>query len=112
MSRTLEELDRILAETAEADDVLRRAVEAVAGVPGVEWAGIAFVEDDALVLGPTAGEADETRRTRVPIVFGGSPVGELAADGDADTALLESVAERLAPLVLVGWDTGGERWNP
>ena len=65
-----------------------------------------------LPLGPTAGAPDEARRMRVPIVFQGDPVGELWVDGDPDRALLDRVAALIAPLVLIGWDTGGEAWEP
>jgi hypothetical protein len=80
--------------------------------PEIVWAGIAFVEEGAVALGPTAGTPDEARRTRVPVVFQGARVGELWADGDPDPALLEHVAALIAPHVLIGWDTGGEAWEP
>ena len=35
-----------------------------------------------------------------------------AAFGDADRAFLEQVAELLSPHCLLGWDTGGEPWEP
>ena len=37
---------------------------------------------------------------------------ELAVDGDVDPVRLETVAEEISGLCLVGWDTGGEEWNP
>jgi hypothetical protein len=39
-------------------------------------------------------------------------VGELCVDGDVDAQLLGEVATRVAPYVLIGWDTGGARWEP
>ena len=63
-------------------------------------------------LGPSAGAPDDATRTRVPVVFDGSLVGELWADGRPDRSVLEDVASRIAPLVLIGWDTGGEAWEP
>ena len=55
----------------------------------------------------------------VPIVYEGKVVGEIdidsdrpAAFGDEDRALLERVATLISPHSLVGWDTGGEPWQP
>jgi hypothetical protein len=38
-------------------------------------------------------------------------VAELAVDGAAEPAELETVAAGIADLCLVGWDTGGEAWE-
>jgi hypothetical protein len=78
---------------------------------GCAWAGIYFVEEDGLVLGPEAGTPDPERRTTVPVVWRDTRVAELAADGDVDRADLETVAAGIADLCLVGWDTGGEVWQ-
>jgi GAF domain-containing protein len=55
----------------------------------------------------------------VPIVYEGKVVGEIdidsdrpAAFGDDDRALLERVAVLISPHSLVGWDTGGQPWQP
>ena len=55
----------------------------------------------------------------VPISYGGLVVAEIdidsdrpAAFGDRDRTFLERVAELLSPYCLVGWDTGGEPWEP
>lgn len=55
----------------------------------------------------------------VPIAYRGQVVGEVdidsdepAAFGDADREFLERVALLVSPHCLVGWDTGGERWEP
>ena len=96
---------------SDADDVLRHTVAQLVA-DGASWAGIFFVEDGDLVLGPQAGEADEARRVRVPVTWKGDKVAELAADGDVDTARLEQIAAEIADLCLVGWDTGGEVWEP
>jgi len=111
-ARVLGELDRILDRGGEPDDVLREAVSALADGPNILWAGIAFLDEGTLVLGPWAGEPDPSRRRSVPIVFQGASVGELCADGDAERTLLEQVADRLSGHVLIGWDTRGETWNP
>jgi len=108
----LEELDRLLDHDGEPDDVLRNAVSMLVGEPEIVWAGIAFLDEGTLVLGPWAGEPDESRRVRVPIVFQESDVGELWVDGGAEPSVLEQVAHRLSGHVLIGWDTRGEAWDP
>ncbi len=80
--------------------------------PGVSYAEVAFLEEGTLVVGPNAGDPDEERRMRVPVTYQGSQVGELRVDGDADASLLARVAELVSAHVLIGWDTGGERWQP
>jgi len=108
----LEALERSLGGDGEPDDVLREAVSVLATQPGVAWAGIAFLDEGVLVLGPMAGTPDESRRLSVPILFHDSRVGELWIDGRADRTLLERVAALLSELVLIGWDTHGEAWDP
>jgi hypothetical protein len=108
----LAEVERIVAEGGDADEILRTAVDAIAGSPGVAWAGIRFLEQGELVLGPAAGEPDEGRRTAAPVDYRGEQVGELVADGDVDRALLERAAALLAEHVLLGWDTHGDAWQP
>lgn len=109
----LEALDRVLNRGGDADDVLRATVEIVAR--RFQWSGILFREEGRLVLGPEAGEADESRRTSVPVAYRGDPVAELAVDGDVDEEgrrFLERVAVLISAHCVVGWDTGGERWTP
>jgi hypothetical protein len=111
-TRALEAIDRILNRTGDADEALREIVRLLSEEPGVSWAGIAFLEGDGLTLGPSAGDLDESRRVRVPIAYRGSAVGELWLDGEADASFLERVAVLVSHHVLVGWDTGGEAWEP
>ena len=96
--------------TVDADDVLRGVVaRLVAG--GYAWAGIFFLEDGELVLGPQAGAPEEPRRTQVPVLWRGERVAELAADGEGEESL-DEVAATLGEYCLVGWDTAGEAWEP
>jgi len=111
-ARALEALDRILNRSEDADEALRATVELLANEPGIAWAGIAFLEEGDLVLGPHAGEADEARRRSTAILFEGADVGELWVDGEADPAFLERVALLVSAHVLIGWDTRGEAWTP
>ena len=110
--RPVEAIQRILGAAEDADDVLRVAVAALVSDPDIAWAGVSFLDDGVLVLGPEAGAPDVTRRMCVPITFQEALVGELCVDGSPDPALIEHVASLLAPQVLVGWDTGGDAWEP
>ena len=97
--------------TPDADDLLRRAVADLAARDECSWAGIYFVEEEGLVLGPQAGTPDPERRTTVPVLWRETRVAELAADGSVDRSELKSIAAGIADLCLVGWDTGGEVWQ-
>ena len=97
---------------ADADDVLRQTVAELAAEKSCTWAGIFFVEDGELVLGPEAGSPDESRRVRAPVEWRGAKVAELAVDGDVPSERLASIANDIAELCLVGWDTAGEPWEP
>jgi hypothetical protein len=105
-------VERLLVQTEDADEVLRGTVAALVADPAVVWARIEFLEDGALSPGPAAGTPDEARRVAVPIVFQGTLVGELRADGTPDPETLARIAALIAPQVLIGWDTGGEAWEP
>jgi len=96
---------------ADADEQLRQTVSELAGRKGCSWAGIYFVEEGDLVLGPEAGTPDPARRMAVPVIWRDTRVAEIAVDGDIEPAELQAVAERVADLCLVGWDTGGEVWQ-
>ncbi len=111
-AEALEAVARILEQGGEADDVLRAVVGALAEEPGIAWAAVAFLEEGRLVVGPEAGVPDESRRSRVQVTYEGAVVGELWVDGEADQELLERVSTLIASHVLVGWDTGGEDWEP
>jgi hypothetical protein len=113
-SRALEAVERILERGGDADDVLRAVVAALHETTGYSWAGIFFVEEGELVLGPDAGEPSERRRIRVPVMWQGERVAELAVDDapEEDRMFLERVALLVSGHCLVGWDTGGESWEP
>ena len=106
------QVEELLERGGEADDVLRAVISELVGTPGITWAGVAFVEEADLVVGPAAGEPDPDLRARIPISFQGSAVGELWVDGAVPAGDLQRVAALIAPLVLIGWDTGGEAWEP
>jgi hypothetical protein len=110
----LEVVDRILNGGGDADDILREVVAALHEQTGYAWAGIFFLEDGELALGPQAGTPDETRRTSLPVIWQATPVAELAVDDapEEDRMFLERVAVLVSGYCLVGWDTGGESWEP
>jgi hypothetical protein len=112
-SSALAVVEEILGEGGDADDILRRVVVALHDEAGYAWAGLFFVEEGALTLGPEAGVADEEHRTRVPVRWQGDTIAELTVDGAApgDTASLEQIADLVSGHCLVGWDTGGEPWE-
>ena len=110
MAETLDAVRTLVDAGGEPDDVLREVVAALVDTGAATWAGILFVESGDLVLGPEAGIASGDA-VRVPVLYDGKPVAELAAEG-ADPALLERIAGLIGEHCLVGWDTGGEAWEP
>src|SRR5262245_42987557 len=108
----LDAIDGILEHAGDPDEVLRETVRVLASEPDATWAGIAFLERGELTLGPSFGRPDETRRHRVPIVYQDERVGELWVDGEPDPVFLARVADVISTHVLIGWDTGGEAWEP
>ncbi len=106
------EIAEILERGGDADDTLRQVVSALAARPDVSWAGIAFVEEGVLRLGPAAGHEDDVGRVRTEVSFHDAKVGELWVDGTLPQDELAPIAALIAPLVLIGWDTGGAAWEP
>jgi len=110
----LHAVETIVARGDEADATLREVVAALHEQGGYAWAGIFFIENGRLALGPSAGTPDDRARTTVAVAWQGDPVAELAVDGapDADRPTLERIASLVSGQCLVGWDTGGEAWEP
>ena len=112
-SGAVEAVERLLNRGGEADDVLREVVAVLHERLG-RFVRVSFVERGTLVPGPAAGEPS-VDTSAFPIRFEGAHVADLEVAGtlaDADRALLERVAAIVAPYALVGWDTGGETWDP
>jgi hypothetical protein len=108
-ARVADEVAAIVDGGEESDAILRAAIERLAADLGA-GAGIRFVEEGALADGPWAGAAGAPA-AEVPIRY----VAELVAGAPLDDvrrAAWERVAELLAPYCLVGWDIGGEAWEP
>jgi len=107
----LEAVDRILSGAGDADDVLRSVLQVLFQL--YEYVGINFAEGDVMAPGPSLGVKEEGTSI-FPVSFDGSQVAELevAYPHADDHAFLERVASLVSPYALVGWDTGGEGWNP
>ena len=108
----LAEVERVVERGGDADDVLREVV-AILHLRLGRFVRISFVEEHALVPGPAAG--DEQPSEEFPIRFEGAYVANLEIGAQLpadDRALAERVASLVAPYALVGWDTGGEAWEP
>ena len=108
-------IERVVQRGGDADEVLRDVVTTLHTGAGYRWAGIYFVEGDSLALGPHAGTAAEpTTLTTTPVTWQGERIAELAVDDapEEDRKFLERVAVLVADHCLVGWDTGGESWEP
>jgi hypothetical protein len=109
---TLAEIERIVEHGGDADDVLREVVQTLH--TRYPWAAVSFVEDGDLQLGPHAGARPEAALTTIPVTWQGERIAELGI-GDApeeDRIFLERVADLVAGHCLVGWDIGGESWDP
>ncbi|HMB17770.1 MAG TPA: hypothetical protein VKO41_00510 [Gaiellaceae bacterium] len=96
----------ILDRRGEADDSLRQVVDVLADRLG--WAALYLMEGDELARGPSSGLQRGEPAAVVPIRYEGRVIGELRVGKQAPD--LDAVAEAIAPLCLVAWDTGGVPW--
>ncbi len=113
----VEAVERLLNRGGDADDVLRAVVSVLhERLPHLQGVWIEFAEGDQRVVGPFAGETAEEQVQRFAVRFQGAEIATLAVASatfaKGDTTTLERVATIIAPYCLVGWDTGGERWDP
>ena len=112
-SGAVDAVERIVNREGEADEILRQAVATIAKRFDT-FCGIRFVEVGGMVDGPSAGAFGEPRAV-VPITYDDSSVAEIVLGNelaDEDRDALDRIAELLSAYCLVGWDTGGESWNP
>jgi len=95
-SGALEAVERVLNRGGEPDAVLRYVVSAL-HERAAPWVGIAFVTEDGVELGPSAGGDKPVDVQRHPIVWEGRAVAELWAGIEADAELLARVALIVSP---------------
>jgi hypothetical protein len=106
-------VERIVERAGEADEILRGVVEELASRYEA-FAGVRFVEEGELVLGPAAGRPGG-EETTVSVQFRDTVVAELVTTAELhgeDIAAWSHIAGLVSPYCLVGWDTGGEGWEP
>ena len=109
----VEAVERIMNREGEADAILRGVV-AVLAERFDAFVGIRFVEDDDVQLGPAAGTPGPIA-TEVPVTYRGTTVAEIVTDASLDRRDRDAfgrIATIVSPFCLVGWDTGGETWEP
>jgi hypothetical protein len=112
-------IERAIQHEPEADEILRQAVVVLyEWTTGVRSVAVAFVENGALAAGPIAGAPlAAAPAVTIPVLYERREVAELWIDSetdadDRDRAFLHRVGQLLSPYCLVGWDTGGESWEP
>jgi transglutaminase-like putative cysteine protease len=112
-AEALAEVERIVAAGGEADDVLRAVVAALH--QRYAWVALRFNEEGELVLGPSAG-SESGELVEQDVVYNGERIGVLELGGasltDGDRDVARDIVDRIAVLTLLGWDTGGETWEP
>ena len=106
-------IEQILEHSEEADQILLGTIAALSShyETGV---GIRFIEEGSFSDGPWAGEAG-TVVTEVEVRYDGELVALLVTPATLDTSAIqtwEQVADLISAFCLVGWDIGGEDWEP
>ena len=112
----LDAIDRLLNRGGDADEVLRAVVSVLhERLPHLRGVWLEFCERGERVAGPAAGASGAMPAETFPVRFGGTEVAVVAvaaAPPPNDYEVLERVATLISPYCLVGWDTGGEAWQP
>ena len=106
-------IEQILERSEEADQILLGTIAALSShyKPGV---GIRFIEEGSFSHGPWAGEAGVVT-TEVEVRYDGELVALLVTPAPLDDdarKTWEQVANLVSAFCLVGWDIGGEDWEP
>jgi hypothetical protein len=112
-SGAIEAVERIINREEEADEILRQTARALADRLGVPVA-VRFLEEERWVVGPSSGGYVE-RADGEEVRYRGDVVADLAAGAELDAdgrAAFSRVAVLISPYCLVGWDIGGEDWEP
>jgi hypothetical protein len=106
-------IEQILERSEEADQILLGTIAALSShyKTGV---GIRFIEEGSFSDGPWAGEAGVVT-TEVEVRYDGELVALLVTPAPLDDdarKTWEQVANLISAFCLVGWDIGGEDWEP
>lgn len=106
-------IEDILERSEEADQILLGTIAALSAhyETGV---GIRFIEEGSFSDGPWTGVAG-TVATEVEVRYDGELVAMLVTPATLETSALqtwERVAHMISSFCLVGWDIGGEDWEP
>ena len=112
-SGAVEAVERIINRESEADEILRQSVATIAK-RFETFCGIRFVEDGGMIDGPSGGAYAEPQAV-VAITYDDSSIAEIVLGApleEEDRDAFDRIAKLLSPFCLVGWDTGGEAWNP
>ena len=106
-------IQAIVDGAEEADQILLGTIAHLAERYGA-GVGLRFVEEGVFSDGPWAGVTGSVA-TQVPIAYDDELVGEFVVSTPLDDdarATFEAVALIIADYCLVGWDIGGEDWEP
>lgn len=106
-------IQAIVDGAEEADQILLGTIAHLANGYGI-GVGLRFVEEGVFSDGPWAGP-EGAIATEVPISYDDELVGEFVVSEPLDDdarATFEAVAAIIGDYCLVGWDIGGEDWEP
>ena len=112
-SGAVDAVEWIINRESEADEILRQSVVTIAR-RFETFCGIRFVEDGGMIDGPSGGDYAQPQAV-VPITYDDSSIAEIVLGRplqEVERDAFDRIAKLLSPFCLVGWDTGGEAWNP
>ena len=106
-------IEQILERSEEADQILLGTIAALSATyeTGV---GIRFIEEGSFSDGPWAGESG-TVATEIPVRYGDELVAMLVTPAALDATAVTTwtqIGDLVSAFCLVGWDIGGEDWEP
>ncbi len=110
---TLSAIAELIQSGQEADPILRGTIALLAAASSA-GVGLRFIEAGVFSDGPWAGPSGPAV-TAIPVHYNGELVAELVTTIHLETSardVWEHVGVLIADYCLVGWDTGGEDWEP
>ncbi|MSO46647.1 MAG: hypothetical protein EXQ67_00960 [Thermoleophilia bacterium] len=106
-------IEGILERSEEADQILLGTIAALSSQYETS-VGIRFIEEGTFSDGPWAGEPG-TVATEIAIRYDDELVAMLVTPAVLDAAAVrtwEQIGNLISAFCLVGWDIGGEDWEP